>query len=66
MKKENPDNALSWWNKQSKHRKTLLYQQYRFGVGLQNDSIHRVSNYEIHEMYTRAKHIVSSNRDSNN
>ena len=43
--------ALIWWRKQSKNRKHLLYQNYRFKVGLQNNSIHRVKGSEIDAMY---------------
>ena len=43
--------ALLWWNKQSKNRKHLLYQNYRFKIGLQNNSIHRVKGNEIDAMY---------------
>lgn len=43
--------ALYWWNKQSKNRKHLLYQNYRFSIGLQNNSIHRVKGNEIDAMY---------------
>ena len=43
--------ALLWWNKQSKNRKRLLYQNYRFKIGLQNNSIHNVNGDEIDAMY---------------
>lgn len=43
--------ALLWWNKQSKNRKHLLYQNYRFKIGLQNNSIHNVKGDEIDDMY---------------
>ena len=43
--------ALLWWNKQSKNRKYLLYQNYRFKIGLQNNSIHNVKGNEIDAMY---------------
>ena len=43
--------ALLWWNKQSKNRKYLLYQNYCFKIGLQNNSIHNVKGDEIDAMY---------------
>jgi len=49
--------ALLWWNKQSKNRKHLLYQNYRFKIGLQNNSIYNVKGDEIDAMYL-SLHVV--------
>ena len=55
--------ALKWWKKQSKNRKRLIYQTYRFSIGLQNASINNVTSSEIEEIYhqNNAKNTDMSN-----
>ena len=55
MKNQSNLTPTKWWNKQSKNRKHLLYQTYRFAKGLQMSSIHHVKKHEIETMYNEEK-----------